>query len=183
VDGGPLCECRRSGGLPRCLHDSLRELNTDCVGVADGGLCATPTRSWPVSYLAIWPTGWFQRTHTGINSRNDTGNGDVDEPAFPEVCTDSGFDDSYDGITRMIDTAGRYAGDLSIDVVSLQEISEGVELAINGSSADGHSQVASGDHGASLLSNVARRNLGAATSRGPSAPRRTAAPLAAAAQR
>ena len=63
--------------------DSFRELNTDCVGVADG-FVGYNHQSYPVSYLAAWPTGW-----------NTTGSGDVDRLAFPEVRTDSGFDDNF----------------------------------------------------------------------------------------
>jgi len=248
--------------------DSLRELNTDCVGVADGFM-GYNHQSYPVSYLAIWPTGW-----------NTTGSGDVNRLAFPEVRSDSGFDDSfslwfrntdqveeprcyassdftlapdqpcvdarrvvlsqtvplgtrtldvnnpptyqvkfryryndldapvtlnlrfsvretgagnawidygirevavinrtrtnrwrsadvefqldpalhaatsYGAIKISIETAGVFTGDLGIDAVSLQEIDEGVELAINGSFADGHRQVATGDHAATFLSRL-----------------------------
>ena len=63
--------------------DSLRELNTDCVGVADGFM-GYNHQSYPLSYLAVWPTGW-----------NSTESGDVNQLAFPEVRSDSGFDDSF----------------------------------------------------------------------------------------
>ena len=63
--------------------DSLRELNTDCVGVADGFMGYNHS-SYPLSYLTVWPTGW-----------NTAGSGDVDQLAFPEVRSDSGFDDSF----------------------------------------------------------------------------------------
>ncbi len=62
--------------------DSLKELNTECVGVADGFM-GYNHQSYPVSYLAVWPTGW-----------NGPGNGDVDRLAFPEVRTDEGADDN-----------------------------------------------------------------------------------------
>ena len=248
--------------------DSLRELNTDCVGVADGFMGYNHS-SYPLSYLAVWPTGWHM-----------AGSGDVDRLAFPEVRTDSGFDDSfslwfrntdqveeprcyassdftlapaqpcvdarrvvlsqtiplaprtldvnnpptyrvkfryrysdlnapvtlnvrfsvhetgagnaqidygireievinrtstgrwrkaeveiqldpllqtgvsYDGLNFTIETAGAFSGDLGIDAVSLQEIGEDVELAINGSFTEGHRQAASGDHAATFLSRL-----------------------------
>ena len=247
--------------------DIFAELNTDCVGVADGFM-GYNHQSWPVSYLAVWPTGW-----------RGPGSGDVDGLAFPEVRTDSGFDDSislwfhntdqvadprcypssdfslpastscpdvrqlqlrqtiqlgntpfdannppsyqislqyqatnisqatplrvrllvhetgagatlidyglrtlatlatgdtnwtpatvqfllapllqtgtsYDRIELVFDTAGSFSGALGIDVVSLQEVSQGVELAINGSFAEGHRQVASGDHAATFLNRL-----------------------------
>jgi uncharacterized protein (TIGR03790 family) len=63
--------------------DSFREFNTECVGVADGFM-GYNHQSYPVSYLAIWPTGW-----------RGPGNGDVNQLAFPEVRTDKGYDDSF----------------------------------------------------------------------------------------
>jgi hypothetical protein len=248
--------------------DSLHELNTDCVGVADGFMGYNHS-SYPLSYLAVWPTGW-----------NTTGSGDVDRLAFPEVRSDSGFDDSfslwfrntdqveeprcyassdftaapdqpcvdarrvvlsqtvplaprtldannpptyrvkfryryndlntpvtlnlgfsvhetgagnaqvdygareaavinrtrtnkwrkaemefrldpalhttvsYDRIKISIETAGAFSGELGIDAVSLQEIDEEVELAINGSFAEGHRQVTAGDHAATFLNRL-----------------------------
>jgi len=63
--------------------DIFGELNTDCVGVADGFM-GYNHQSYPVSYLAIWPTGW----------RGPVG-GDQDRLGFPEVRTDSGSDDNH----------------------------------------------------------------------------------------
>jgi len=63
--------------------DSLKELNTDCVGVADGFM-GYNHQSYPVSYLAIWPTGW-----------RGPGGGDQDRLAFPVVRTDAGADDNH----------------------------------------------------------------------------------------
>ena len=248
--------------------DSLRELNTDCVGVADGFM-GYNHQSYPLSYLAVWPTGW-----------SAGGSGDVDRLAFPEVRDDRGFDDSfslwfrntdqveeprcypssdftaapdqlcedarrvvlsqtvplaprtldvnnpqtyrvkfryrstdlgapvtlnvrfmaretgagdavvdygireavnirrtstrkwrsaevefqlepalhttasYDEIKFTIETAGVFSGELGIDAVSLQEIDEEVELAINGSFTEGHRQVAAGDHAAAFLNRL-----------------------------
>ena len=65
--------------------DVFRELNTDCVGVADGFVGYNHT-SYPVSYLVTWPTGW---------RGPGNGSGDVNSLAFPEVRTDTGFDDSF----------------------------------------------------------------------------------------
>lgn len=61
---------------------------------------------------------------------------------------------SYDRIQLLFDTAGTFSGDLGIDTVSVQEIGSGVELAINGSFADGHRQTATGDHAANFLNRL-----------------------------
>ena len=71
--------------------DVHKEINTDCVGVAEGFM-GYNHQSFPVSYLAVWPTGWFQSTND--SSWNSGGHGDVNQLAFPEVRTDSGFDDT-----------------------------------------------------------------------------------------
>ena len=63
--------------------DILGELNTDCVGVADGFMGYNHT-SYPLSYFTLWPTGW-----------SGAGSGDFNSMAFPEVRSDSGFDDSF----------------------------------------------------------------------------------------
>ena len=72
--------------------DIFREINTACVGVAEGFM-GYNHQSYPVSYLAVWPTDWFQST--GTTNWYDGGHGDVDRLAFPEVRSDIGFDDSY----------------------------------------------------------------------------------------
>ena len=58
---------------------------------------------------------------------------------------------NYDRIELVLDTAVRFIGDLGIDAVSVQETSQGVELARNGSFTEGHRQVATGDHAATFL--------------------------------
>jgi len=58
---------------------------------------------------------------------------------------------SYDGIKVTIETAGVLAGELGLDTVSVQELGSGGELAVNGSFADGHRRVATGDHAAVFL--------------------------------
>ena len=259
--------------------DIFGELNTDCVGVADGFMAYNHS-SYPVSYLAIWPTGWFQSTVIGSRGWNDGGGGDLNQLAFPEVSNDDGVDDSnslwfrntdqvtsplcyassdftlapdqpcvdarrvvlsqkitlasqtldtvspqtyrvalryqtrniasnvdlrvrlfiheagagdalidygvktlalltpvdtagwtaaevvftldplqhsvssYDGIKITIDTPNAFAGDLGIDVVSVQEIGTPVELAVNGSFSSGHRQAATGDHAATFLNRL-----------------------------
>ena len=259
--------------------DIFGELNTDCVGVADGFMGYNHT-SYPVSYLAIWPTSWFQSARIGSSGWNDGGHGDVNQLAFPEVRNDDGFDDnnslwfrnsdqvsnplcyatsdflaaasvpcidqrrlllsqkiilapqtlnsnspqtyrvalryktvnfassvdlrarlfihesgagdvlidygvqtlalltpgdsagwtaaevvftldplrhtgnSYDGIKITLDTPNAFAGDLGIDVVSVQEISSGAQLVGNGSFSQGHRQATSGDHAATFLNRL-----------------------------
>ncbi len=63
--------------------DRFAELNTECVGVADGFM-GYNHQSYPLSYLAVWPTGW-----------SGAGGGDQDRLAFPEVRTDEGADDNF----------------------------------------------------------------------------------------
>ncbi|MFV9616449.1 MAG: tandem-95 repeat protein, partial [Gammaproteobacteria bacterium] len=259
--------------------DIFAELNTDCVGVADGFM-GYNHQSWPMSYLAIWPTGWFQSDKTGSSGWNDGGHGDLNQLAFPEVRNDEGFDDSsslwfrntdqistplcfagndfsnspsvpcvdqrrlvlsqkitlaaqtldnnspqtyrvalryrtlnvatavdlrvrlfihetgsgdaqidygvqtlasltpvdttgwvsaevlftlnpllhntssYDGLKITLDTANTFAGDLGIDVVSVQLTTEGLELVRNGSFSLGHHQAVSGDHAANFLNRL-----------------------------
>ncbi len=248
--------------------DRFAELNTECVGVADGFM-GYNHQSYPLSYLAVWPTGW-----------SGAGGGDQDRLAFPEVRTDEGADDnfslwfrntdqvaeprcyassdftaapdqpcedarrvllsqtislattpldpnnpptyrvgfryrysdirepvtlrvgfsvhetgagnreidyglrdvasfdgsrrsrwrraeafvqldpalhtatSYDRISFTVDTDSAFSGDLGIDTVSVQEVAQGVELAINGSFTEGHHQVATGDHAATFLNRL-----------------------------
>ena len=247
--------------------DIFGELNTDCVGVADGFMGYNHT-SYPISYLAAWPTGW-----------SGASNGDQDKLAFPEVRTDKGYDDnnslwfrntdqvdsplcyttsdftlapdqpcldarrvvlsqtiplatrtldtanpqsyrlrfryryrdiqqpvafnvrfqvaetgagktqidygrrqvaifsgsqnrwrtaeafiqldpalhsalSFNRITISFESDSAFSGELGIDVVSLKEVSEDVELVINGSFKDGHHQVTTGDHAATFLSRL-----------------------------
>ena len=89
-----LTECRDAADPAACQAastDIFGELNTDCVGVAEGFM-GYNHQSWPVSYLTVWPTGWFQSI--GNSSWNDGGHGDVNQLALPEVRTDAGFDDS-----------------------------------------------------------------------------------------
>ena len=259
--------------------DIFGELNTDCVGVADGFM-GYNHQSWPMSYLAIWPTGWFQSSNTGNSGWNDGGHGDLNQLAFPEVSNDEGFDDnnslwfrntdqipaplcyagrdfsvspsvpcvdqrrlvlsqkitlapqtldtnspqtyrvslrykirnikstvdlrvrlfihetgagnaqidygvqtlatltpvattgwvtaeafftlnpslhntsSYDGLKITFDTPNAFAGDLGIDVVSVQETTAALELVSNSSFSLGHHQVASGDHAANFLNRL-----------------------------
>ncbi len=90
-----VTECRAAVDPAACRAastDVFRELNSACVGVA-GGFMGYNHQSWPLSYLAVWPTGWYQSTD---NSRwNHDGHGDVDQLAFPEVRSDNGFDDNF----------------------------------------------------------------------------------------
>ena len=63
--------------------DVFKELNTACVGVGDGFI-GYNYQSFPVSYMALWPTDW-----------PGPSGGSNDNMGFPEVRSDSGFDDSY----------------------------------------------------------------------------------------
>ena len=273
IDPTAAAACRANSS------DIFGEINTDCVGVADGFMAYNHT-SYPVSYLAIWPTGWFQSDRIGSSGWNHGGHGDLNQLAFPEVSGGEGFDDnnslwfrntdqistplcyagsdfsvppsvpcadqrrlvlsqkitlasqtleasspqtyrlslryktlnissavdlrvrlfihetgagdvlidygvktlalltpvdtigwtaaevlftldplvhsvsSYDGLKITFDTPNAFAGDLGIDVVSVQEISAAQELVNNGSFSLGHRQAVSGDHAATFLNRL-----------------------------
>jgi hypothetical protein len=275
--GTALCEDAPDPGACRAAStDVFKEIDTDCVGVADGFM-GYNHQSYPVSYLTIWPTGWYPSAGNAV--WNDTISGDVHGLAFPQVRDHKGYDDSYslwfrntdqvkkprcypdgditgspslrclderrvliaqrvdlaprpispdappryrvglryradkmagpvslrvalsvhetgggsaevqyaareiasippgktdwtyaeigfrldparhtrleyDGLKLRIETAGLFAGDLALDTVSLQEMSEGVALIRNGSFDQGHRQVATGDHAAAFLSRL-----------------------------
>ncbi len=90
-----VTECRAAADPAACRAastDVFRELNSACVGVA-GGFMGYNHQSWPLSYLAVWPTGWYQSTDNSL--WNHDGHGDVDQLAFPEVRSDNGFDDNF----------------------------------------------------------------------------------------
>ena len=86
--------CADAADPPACRAasiDPFREINTDCVGVAPGFI-GYNHQSYPASYLAIWPTDWFQTTAT--TAWNNQGGGDINKLAFPEIREDEGFDDT-----------------------------------------------------------------------------------------
>lgn len=87
-----LCENAADPAACRAAStDAFREINTQCVGMAEGFL-GYNYQSFPVAYMAAWPTGW-----------RSTDGGDFNYLAFPEVRTDSGFDDSYSLWFRNVD--------------------------------------------------------------------------------
>lgn len=89
----PLCEDTADPDACRAAStDALRELNTDCMGVADGFI-GYNLQSYPVSFFSVWPTAWFQSTNT--TDWGHRGGGDVNNLALPEVRTDVGFDDDF----------------------------------------------------------------------------------------
>ncbi len=61
---------------------------------------------------------------------------------------------SFDGLKFTIDTPNVFSGDLGIDVISVKEITAGLELVKNGSFSSGHHQVATGDHAANFLNRL-----------------------------
>lgn len=72
--------------------DPFKELNTACVGVAEGFM-GFNYQSFPVSYMTSWPTGW---RGPGGGSNNNMG--------FPEVRDDIGYDDAQSLWYRNTDT-------------------------------------------------------------------------------
>jgi len=63
--------------------DVLKEINTQCVGVADGFI-GYNLQSYPVAYMSAWPTDWH-----GSNG------GENYKMAFPRIREDTGSGDSY----------------------------------------------------------------------------------------
>lgn len=70
--------------------DVFREIDTDCMGVADG-FFGYNFQSFPVSYFTAWPTAWY---HNSGNSFTSLGGGDTNRLAFPDVRDDLGRTDS-----------------------------------------------------------------------------------------
>ncbi|HED15014.1 MAG TPA: TIGR03790 family protein [Gammaproteobacteria bacterium] len=60
----------------------------------------------------------------------------------------------FDRLKIELSTAGTYAGEIGLDVISLQEIGVGIELLQNGSFTEGHKSVSGGDHAANYLSRL-----------------------------
>ncbi len=91
--GTALCSESADPGACRARStDVFREIDTDCVGVAEGFM-GYNHQSYPVSYLTNWPTGWYPSAGNPV--WNDVISGDVHGLAFPEVRDDKGYDDSY----------------------------------------------------------------------------------------
>ncbi|MEA2079433.1 MAG: TIGR03790 family protein, partial [Pseudomonadota bacterium] len=90
-----LTLCKNSADPAACRAastDVFQEINTDCVGVAEGFI-GYNHQSYPLSFLTLWPTGWYQTTSN--TSWTSKGGGEVFALGFPEVRNDIGFDDSH----------------------------------------------------------------------------------------
>jgi hypothetical protein len=66
---------------------------------------------------------------------------------------------SYDRIDLVFDTAATFGGGLSVDTLSVQDVGQGVELAINGCFTQGRHEVATGDRAATVLVTITRQRL------------------------
>ncbi|UCF66814.1 MAG: TIGR03790 family protein [Acidobacteriota bacterium] len=78
--------CRNAADPEACRlssTDVFREINTDCMGVAEGFI-GYNQQSFPVSYLTVWPTAWY-----------GPGGGDLNRLVFPDVRDDTGHTDSH----------------------------------------------------------------------------------------
>ncbi len=67
--------------------DAFKEIDTRCAGVADG-FVGFNNISYPLSYLASWPTGWFGSYVAGRDLYEGFG-GDLPYVALPEIVSDS----------------------------------------------------------------------------------------------
>ena len=89
-----LCENSATPDACRAAStDVYREINTQCVGMADGFI-GYNHQSYPLSVLASWPTGWYPDMST--TSWNSVSGGDsLNDLAFPEVIDFYGLGDLF----------------------------------------------------------------------------------------
>ena len=91
-----LCENAADPTACQALStDVFKEINTECVGVADGFM-GYNYQSFPVAAMNLWPTGYRGSGSGGTNSRI----------AFPEVRTDIGQDNNFSLWFRNTDSVG-----------------------------------------------------------------------------
>ena len=90
----PLCKDTIDPAACRAAStDVFKEINTDCVGVADGFI-GYNFQSFPVSYLTIWPTSWYHSaSNRGDHWTADVSGGGERVLSFPQIVSD----DSVDG--------------------------------------------------------------------------------------
>lgn len=83
-----LCENSTTPDACRAAStDIYREINTQCVGVADG-FVGYNHQSYPLSFHASWPTGWYPDENIA-NWNSRSGGDSLNGLAFPDV------DDSF----------------------------------------------------------------------------------------
>lgn len=279
-DNCSLTMCKNApdiGGCQTASTDVFKEINTQCVGLARGFM-GYNHQSFPLSYFTIWPTAWYPSS--GNTKWHDSGDGEINQLAFPEVRAGKGYDDDFsiwfrnrdqvkrplcystaefngmpsmacadervikitqridlspfyintqnpqtfhvglwfaskkvtrstdlqahlfvhevgggnnevdygtrilatisqqkndwtyveasyqidpvahqsmaqiDGVKLRLETSGPVDGEIALDAISLKNIGDGVELLVNGTFADGHEQVAVGDHAANFLNRL-----------------------------
>ncbi|WP_198266193.1 TIGR03790 family protein [sulfur-oxidizing endosymbiont of Gigantopelta aegis] len=83
--------CKNSDDPLACEQQStdvFKEINTQCAGVAEGFI-GYNFQSYPVSFLGVWPTAWYQTTASTELYWTHQGGGDVNNLAFPEIINDS----------------------------------------------------------------------------------------------
>lgn len=71
--------------------DTFKEINTQCAGVADGFI-GYNFQSYPVAFMAAWPTSWYQTTASDIEQWLHQGGGDLNKLAFPQVISGDSAD-------------------------------------------------------------------------------------------
>lgn len=87
-----LCEDAADVALCQASSiDPFKEINTECVGLADGFM-GYNYRSYPLTYLTVWPTAWNM---TQANKYYSRGAGEFNNAAFPEIRSDTGVDDNF----------------------------------------------------------------------------------------
>ena len=91
----PSCKvllCENSSAPDACRAastDVYREINTQCVGLADGFI-GYNHQSYPLSFLASWPSGWYPDSST-TNWNAVSGGDSLKDLAFPEISENYGL--------------------------------------------------------------------------------------------
>ena len=129
--GTTLCENAADPAACRAAStDAFKEIDTRCAGVADGFI-GFNFQSFPVSFMSVWPTAWYQSTSN--DKWGHLGGGDVKYLALPEVRTDTGYDDNTSLWFRSSgkDPAGACYSDTNFDLPANGSCKESLRIWLN----------------------------------------------------
>lgn len=109
-----VTQCKNAADPAACAAastDVFKELNTKCVGVADGFI-GYNFQSFPVSFFTVWPTGWYNAATNNANLNSAwtyNGSGDEGFLGLPEIVDgDSADGDGKSLWFRNADAAASY---------------------------------------------------------------------------
>lgn len=77
--------CAETSNVAACQAastDHFKEIDTRCVGVSDGFI-GYNFQSWPVSFYAVWPTGWWQNVNSSAEGWSAQVGGDNSYRGLP----------------------------------------------------------------------------------------------------